>query len=248
MVGNKIFRGFTYDNREYIVYMDNQYPETLVVQFPNEPKPIRVEYHSRGGDSMGDSECGEGEFRIPKEYHMDYEGWWQLHFLNNRMLISKHIGDIVFLDETDGFQWMKENYIDIPNDIYDYVTFVEFDNLYVVKYQMKYHRDKTSFNPKISFWFKDGDVIKETNVLSHGTYLDGGTFEAKLGLDSIEYDLYVPTPWGQGAKAKLNGKESTSIHRHGNDDNPDYWMLWRRFKELTDLKLYYVKQSRLSDE
>lgn len=241
----KVYRGFTYDSsREYIVYMDDStYPSTLVINFPNDGMPVRVEFDKRSGTSNSQGASADrGFFMIPAESHYDYERSWQLFHVNDKMLLSDgNFGDIVFLEYTEGFQWIKDNYVDLPDDIYGDPTFVNFDNkLYVVKLHKKYHKDKDSYKATIALWWSENGAVDYPKIIKDATYRDGGTYKATLEHNDETHDLLIPTRFNKTLKGRLDDNENGIVIRH---DDPGYHDLWNDFKKASGLKLYHTISS-----
>ena len=236
----KVYRGFTYDNREYIVYFNDTYPSTVVINFPGAERPVRVDYSQRCGSSnCNGGWTSRGTLTISAEYHYDYDKGWDLFAVNDKLLLAdKGYGDIVFLEETDGFQWIKTNYEDLPDDIYGQPVFVEFDDMCLVKLHKKYHRDNSSYKAKIVFWYRNNNQFEYPEIIKDATYRDGGTYKATLKCGDREYDLVIPNRIGTENKiATLNELEG-KVWRHNSGSNYD--VLWGEFRKASGLKLYYT--------
>ena len=229
-----IFAGKSEKGEEYIVnYIDDAYPYKFIVKFPDRQMPIRVDFNMK-------TSCGEtfrGDFMIPAESHKSYNKGWQVYRQGSKMMIAdQSFGDIVFLDETDGHEEM-ENFVDFPDDIFGYAQFINFGTFFIVRFKKKYFRTNDDYKTHIVLWSQHNKGVRETSVITEAMYRDGGTFEAKFEIDGNTHDLYIPTPFKQNEKARLDSSVAGDVIRE--KDN-DYWQLWNEFRNDSGLKLYYV--------
>jgi hypothetical protein len=246
-----IFRGFTYDGKEYLVYLDESiHPFKCIVNFPNSDRPIRVELSGRSSCFSALNGTSERcSFMIPAETHFEYDCGWKFFRVNDKMLLSEErFGDIVFLEQTEGFEWVKDNFVDLPDDIYTEPTFVNFDDkLCVVKLYKKYHRDLDSFKAIIAFWWPSNGANGAVNypkIIDSVTYRDGGTYKATLEHNGETLKLCIPTPLDKEAKAWLNDSENGIVTT--SRDN-GYQKLFNQFRRDSGLKLYHI-DSVLDDD
>jgi hypothetical protein len=237
------FRGFTYDGKEYIVYYNVlSRPHTVVINFPDAEYPIRVESKVI---ASSENEAGnfvtQGILEIPKENHFDWEKGWEFIVTPEHMLLKEiEHGDVVFLEPVDGFKWVKSNFIDLPNDIYEVKGITEFPDMTIVSLQQRYHRDNNSYKTKLVCWRKNG-LVSYPTVTNYSSYIeDGGTITAEFEENNKTYKLTIPAWHKKGSDGKmlkpvLNSQEGISVY---SDD--ERWMrLVEDFKKASKLKIHF---------
>ena len=237
------FRGFTYDGKEYIVYYNVlSRPHTVVINFPDAEYPIRVESKViASSENEAENFVTQGILEIPKENHFDWEKGWEFIVTPEHMLLKEiEHGDVVFLEPVDGFKWLKSNFIDLPNDIYEVRGITEFPDVTIVRLEQRYHRDNNSYKTTLVCWRKNGLVTYPT-VTKFSTYIeDGGTITAEFEENNKTYHLSIPA-WhkkssdGKMLKPVLNGQDGIEVH-----SNDERWMrLVEDFKKASKLKIHF---------
>ena len=230
-----VYKGF-YNDKEYIVYYDETYfSRSVIIRFPDKEKPIRVDYNNKS-TSLGRE---MGQFQIPAEKHKKSDGKWTLFRQDNKMLITDSFGIFVFLYAVDEqHNELMKDFIDFPDDVFDHISFIEFDKLFIVKYFKKYHKTSKDYDPIIVIWNKETHSVEKVNITEHETFKDGGTFTARFYYNNIEHFLYVPSLFAQKKVAKLDEMFDGKLIEE-KDDN--YWEIWKKFKNDSGLKLYYIE-------
>jgi hypothetical protein len=217
-------------------------PHTVVINFPDAEYPIRVESKVI---ASSENEAGnfvtQGILEIPKENHFDWEKGWEFIVTPEHMLLRElEHTNVVFLEPVDGFKWVKSNFIDLPNDIYEVKGITEFPDVTIVRLQQRYHRDNNSYKTKLVCWRKNG-LVSYPTVTNYSSYIeDGGTITSEFEENNKKYELTIPAWHKKGSDGKmlkpvLNSQEGISVY---SDD--ERWMrLVEDFKKASKLKIHF---------